>query len=176
MRFEEDKRVLNTEFICCGKCIYLVADLIFVTHFSRVSLSVREIQCIQNSVANTCRYTSITPALKKLLWLPLKQHCVFKTLTLAYKILRTRFPRYFAPFLHLQKSPYNKRNQNAGSFLVVPIFQPSIHKSSKQFGYSFAFDAPSLWNDLPDDIRAAPSVTTFIRRFKYTFTTRHILH
>ena len=27
-------------------------------------------------------------------------------------------------------------------------FQASIHKSSKQFGYSFAFDALTLWNAL----------------------------
>ena len=27
---------------------------------------------------------------------------------------------------------------------------------SKQFAYSFAFDAPTIWNALPDEIRASP--------------------
>ena len=49
---------------------------------------------------------------------------------------------------------------------VVPKFHPSVHKSSKQFGYSFAFDAPTLWNALPDNIRAAPSLATFRNRLK----------
>ena len=74
---------------------------------------------------------------------------------------------WLCTFLHQQKSLYNTRRcQNAGSFLVVPKFQPSVHKSSKQFGYSFAFDAPTLWNALPDDIQAALSVATFRRRLK----------
>ena len=45
--------------------------------------------------------------------------------------------------------------------ILVPKFQPSIHKSVKQFGYSFAFDA------LPDKIRASPSpvaVSTKVKR------------
>ena len=26
------------------------------------------------------------------------------------------------------------------------------------FGHSFAFDVPTLWNDLPDDVRSAPTL------------------
>ena len=130
-----------------------------------------KLQCIQNSAArivtNTSRYTSITPALKKLHWLPVEHRCVFKTATLVYKFLKTGFSRYFAPFLHQQKSLYNsKRSQNASSFLAVRKFQPSVHKSSKQFGYSFEFDAPTLWNAIPNDIRTAPSLGTFRNRLK----------
>ena len=84
-----------------------------------------KLQFIQNSAArivtNTSRYSSITPALKKLHWLPVEQRCVFKTVILVYKFLKTGFPQYFAPFLHQQKSLYNtRRSQNTGSFLVVP--------------------------------------------------------
>ena len=35
-------------------------------------------------------------------------------------------------------------------------FCRSTKKSVKQFGYSFAFDAPSVWNALPDETRASP--------------------
>ena len=48
--------------------------------------SLRKLQYIQNSaarnVSNTSRYTSITPVLKKLHWLPVEHHPVFKTATL----------------------------------------------------------------------------------------------
>ena len=70
-----------------------------------------KLQFLQNSAAhivtNASRYSSITPALKKLHWLPVEQHCVFKTVTLVYKFLKTGFPQYFAPFLYQQKSLYN---------------------------------------------------------------------
>ena len=56
----------------------------------------RKLQCIQNSaariVSNTSTYTSITPVLKKLHWLPIEHCSVFKTATLVYKFLHTGFP------------------------------------------------------------------------------------
>ena len=47
-----------------------------------------------------------------------------------------------------------------GTVRVVVLslqFQPSIHKSAKLFGYSFAFDDPTLWNAFPDEIHASLS-------------------
>ena len=65
--------------------------------------NLRKLQCIQNSaariVSNTSRYTSITPVLKKLHWLPVEHRSVFKTATLFYKFLHTGFPKYFAPYI-----------------------------------------------------------------------------
>ena len=92
--------------------------------------------------------------LKKLHWLPVEQPMVFKTATLVYKFLHTGFPRYFAPYLSPYTSSYSTRgSQSGGNFLVIPKFYHSVHKSIKQFGYSIAFDAPNVWNALPDEIR-----------------------
>ena len=114
-----------------------------------------------------CRYTSITPVLKKLHWLPVEQRTVFKTATLVYKYLHTGFPRYFAPYLSSYSSSYStRRSQSGGNFLVIPKFCPSVHKSVKQFGNSFAFDAPTVWNALPDTIRASPLLASFRRHLK----------
>ena len=52
------------------------------------------------------------------------------------------------------------------NFLNVPKFQPTIHKSTKQFGFSFTFDAPTIWNSLPEDIRASPTIATFRKKLK----------
>ena len=95
-----------------------------------------KLQCIQNSaariVSNTSRYTSITPVLKKLHWLPVEQRTVFKTATFIYKYLHTGFPRYFAPYLSSYSSSYStRRSQSSGNFLVIPKFCPSVHKSVK---------------------------------------------
>ena len=57
--------------------------------------NLRKLQCIQNSaarvVSNTSRYTSITPVLKKLHWLPVEHRSIFKTATLVYKFLHTGY-------------------------------------------------------------------------------------
>ena len=37
-------------------------------------------------------------------------------------------------------------------------FSPSDGKSVKQFGNSFAFDAPMVWNALPDEIPVSPNL------------------
>ena len=56
-------------------------------------------------------------------------------------------------------------------FLVVPQFRPSIHKSKRHFSPSFAYDAPNVWNDLPDEIRSAPSLASFRKKSRlYLFT------
>ena len=134
--------------------------------------NLNKLQCIQNSaariVSNTSRYTSITPVLKKLHWLPVEQCMVFKTDTLVYKFLHTGFPKYFAPYLSSYNSSYSTRlSQSGGNFLVIPKFYPSVHKPVKQFGNSFAFDAPTVWNVLPDWIRASPPLDIFREQLKH---------
>ena len=155
--------------------LLLVVGWITVTHFSGVSLSsiFVKLQCIQNSAAriisNTTRYTSITAVLKKLHWLPVEHH---SSATLVYKFLHTGFPKYFAPYISSYNSSYSTRHsQSGGNFLFIPKFQPSVPKSIKQFSYSFAFDAPTVWNALPEEIRASSSLASFRKRLKtYLYT------
>ena len=57
----------------------------------------------------------------------------------------------FVPFLKPRHSVYNTcKSQAGGVFLEVPYFAPSVYKSSKYFGFRFSYDAPKIWNDLPD--------------------------
>ena len=138
--------------------------------------NLHKLQCIQNSaariVSNTSRYTSITPVIKKLHWLPVEQRIMFKTATLVYKFLHTGFPQYFSPYLSSFSSSYRtRRSQSGGNFLVISKCYQSVHKSVKQFGNSFAFDAPTVWNALQDKIRAKPSVASFRKQLKtYLYT------
>ena len=120
--------------------------------------NLHRLQSIQNSAArsvtNSSKYTRITPVLRKLHWLPIQFRSEFKLAILVYKFIRTGFLKYFAPHLSTYRTTYNtRRSQSVVSFLNILKFQPTIHKSTKQFGFSFAFDAPTVWNTLPEDIR-----------------------
>ena len=129
------------------------------------ALDLRKLQCVQNSLArivtNTTKYSHITPVRKILHWLPIEQRSIFKTALLVYKFLNCGQPRYFAPFLKPRQSVYNTRRSQAEAH-----FATSLYKSSKHFGLSFAYDAPKIWNDLPDDVRSATSLHSFRRKLK----------
>ena len=142
--------------------LLLVVGWIFAIFFSEVSPSSIYLNYNASKVvqleSNTSGYTSIIIVLKNLHWLPVEHCSLFKTATLVYKFLYTGFPKYFTPYLSSNSSAYITRcSQNGRSFFVVPKFHPSTHKSVKQFGYSFAFDAPTIWNALLDEIRVSPS-------------------
>ena len=133
--------------------------------------NLRKLQCIQNSLARIVGRTTClshtTPLRKALHWLPIRHRCIFKTALLVYKYLHTNCPKYFSPFLKVRQCAYNTRlSQSDGIILHVPQYQPSIYKSTKQFGLSFAYDAPKIWNELPDDVRSATSIASFRKKLK----------
>ena len=100
-------------------------------------------------------------------WLPIRHRCILKTALLVYKYLHTNCPKYFSPFLKVRQCAYNTRlSQSDGIILHVPQYQPSIYKSTKQFGLSFAYDAPKIWNELPDNVRSATSIASFRKKLK----------
>ena len=103
--------------------LLLVVSWIIAILFSEVSPSAVYINynLSKNSaariVSNTSRYTSITPVLKKLLWLPVGHHSLFKTVTLVYKFLHTGILLHIFVYC----SAYNtRRSQSGRNFLVVP--------------------------------------------------------
>ena len=113
------------------------------------NVNLHRLQSIQKSAArivtNSCKYTRITQVLRKLHWLPIQFHSEFKPATLVYRFIHTVFPKYFAPHLSTYHTTYNTRcSQSVANFLNVPKFQPTIHKSTKQLGFSFAFDVPTV--------------------------------
>ena len=134
-------------------------------------LNLCQFQCIQNSAActvtNTIESTRITSVLKKLHWLPVQCHTVFKTATRVYKFLHSGIPQYFDTNLQLYICEQNTRRfQNEETYLTVPRFQPFVHKSATHFTSSFVLNAPTLWNEIHDEVRASPTTRIFRRKFK----------
>ena len=78
-----------------------------------LALDLCKLQCVQNSlariVANTTKYSHITPVRKALHRIPIKYSSIFKTAVLVYKFLHSGNPKYFEPFLIPRHSAYNTR-------------------------------------------------------------------
>ena len=171
--FSLSKHVQNV----CKSCF--VVGWITATHFLGASPSSIYVNYSASKIVQPELYLTpvnipvyITPVLNKLHWLPVEKCMMFKTATLDYKFLHTGFPRYFAPYLSSYSSSYSTRlSQSGGNFLVIPKLYPSVHKSVKQFSNSFAFDAHNVWNALPDEIHASPSLASFRKQLKtYQYT------
>ena len=80
------------------------------------SKNIRRLQNIQNCLAlfvsGASRFSHVSPILKSLHWLPVKQRIIFKSLLLIYKFLTTGKPKYLAPYLSLYTSAVKTRHSN----------------------------------------------------------------
>ena len=115
------------------------------------------LQLVRNSTARvisqTKRYTSITPILNELHWLPINKRCQFKILILTLKSLNGCVPEYLCDMLNVYMP--NRSLQSTVFTSLVPYRNRSIRLGKRLFGTSEA----KLWNELPRNIQRADSIT-----------------
>ena len=102
---------------------------------------------------------SITEVCRDLHWLPVTQRSQFKVLTLVYKALHNEAPSYISEMLHYYQ-PKRTLRSTKSNLLVVK-------KTRVRYGArAFSVSGPSLWNDLPQEIRDSNSFSIFKRKLK----------
>ena len=120
-------------------------------YFNLPKTQINRLQHIQNSlartVANTPKYSHITPVLKSLHWLKIEQRIQYKLICLTYKVLTTSQPTYLHNLISLQT------DNNTRSSDVVTLARPSPASSLKVTDCSFQYASPHLWNQLPFSLR-----------------------
>ena len=95
---------------------------------------------------------------------------------LVHKFLQSGYPKYFEPFLKPRDSVYRTcRSQSDGMLLEVAHFA-SIYKSKKHFGHSFAYNAPRIWNDQPDDVHSVRALSSSRKKLKSVSLCKNILN
>ena len=102
----------------------------------------------------------MTLVLRQLHWLPIRKRIKFKILLPAFKAINGLAPNYITDMLTIYRPVRNLRSSTVNSPLLKP---PSI-RATKTVSYdnrAFTSAAPKLWNQLPQDIRAAKSVDHF---------------
>ena len=120
--------------------------------------AIKKLQRVQNLAARvvtrSSKYSSITPTLKKLHWLPVKYRIIFKVVLLTFKALHGLAPNYLRTLLQ-SYIPSRSLRSETGNLLIMP-------KARRKLGcQSFAVAAPKLWNDLPVNIRTTTSIVSF---------------
>ena len=97
------------------------------------------------------------PTLATLHWLPILFHIHFKVLTVTYKALNGLGPRYLAEHLLPPSSTRDTHSSQAGQLRGLTLREVRKERTRNQ---AFSAVAPHLWNNLPLEIRLAPSLVS----------------
>uniref|UniRef100_A0A8C6L0J4 Myosin XVI n=1 Tax=Nothobranchius furzeri TaxID=105023 RepID=A0A8C6L0J4_NOTFU len=106
------------------------------------------------------RREHMTPVLESLHWLPVCFRINFKVLLMVFKCLNGLGPSYLSELL-LQYEPSRPLRSSGRRLLVIPKVRTQTHGEA-----SFQCYGPRLWNELPEDLRAAENVHVIKSRLK----------
>ena len=120
---------------------------------------IKRLQRVHNTAARILtlskKYDHITPIMKTLHWLPVKQRIIFKILTLTFRCLHGQAPDYLISLLNPYK-PTRALRSSGDSLLCVKKTR------TKSYGdRAFQNAAPRLWNKLPKKLRQCDSLSAF---------------
>lgn len=131
---------------------------------------IKRLQRVQNSAARlitgTGRREHITPVLRNLHWLPVKDRISFKILSIVDKCLKGEAPKYLSTNCKLTKmgSRPSGLRSNDKQILLIP------RTRSKTGDHSFKVLGPVTWNTLPPEIRdETTSHSVFLARRLKTY-------
>ena len=117
------------------------------------------LQWIQNYEARVMlrlpKSSSITTHFKSLHWLPVKVRSTYKIACLCYHCHSSTAPSYVADMLH--KKPSN----TCSSSCTMTLLNGPAHSKATFGDRSFSFASSSVWNSIQNDVRCAPSLSSF---------------
>ena len=131
------------------------------------STEINRLQYILNSAARVIFKKSkrdhITPLLVQLHWLPVQARITYKIATLAYKHFQGTLPSYLSSSVQTRTLSRSLRSGQEKLLVVPPV---KITRTKTYGERSFTYQAPAIWNNLPQTIRNAPTLTSFKSRLK----------
>ena len=164
------RRYLNTETLKTLVHAYVTSRIDYCNSLliGLPNILLRKLQSVLNAaarlVSGTRKYDHITPVLKDLHWLPIRQKIKFKLLLLVFKSIHGMAPRYLSEKIVLKKdSGLRSSGQN---LLIVP----KAH--TKSYGdRCFSVAGPKYWNLLPKALRKTECLESFKSKLKtFLFT------
>jgi exonuclease III len=128
------------------------------------SVHVSKLQRVQNAAARLITGTKmrehISPVLKSLHWLPVKQRIHYKILLFVYKALNGLAPQYIRDLIQPVQHVRTLRSSSK-CLLNVP------RSNSVTYGdRGFSMAGPVLWNSLPEPLQKSESIDIFKKKLK----------
>ena len=146
--------IVGSRIDYCNSLLYGISDK-----------NITKIQKVQNTVARVVsghrKFDRITPVLRTLHWLPIKNRIKFKYGTIIFKTLQNSEPVYLRNLI--SHKPDNGLRSDAKCLLNVPPCKTVLASRA------FTVAAPTVWNEIPLDIRKCTSLSNFKLKLKTHF-------
>jgi hypothetical protein len=118
-----------------------------------------KLQKVQNFacriVCNIQKYDHVSPAIRQLNWLPIKQQLEYKDTVMAYKLT----PPYLCDKF-VKRSELHSRQTRNNNQLDIPLFRTASGQRT------FYYRAVKIWNSLENELREIQSLKRFKRKLK----------
>jgi len=118
-----------------------------------------KLQTVQNSAARLVlrlrKWDHISPALRQLHWLPVKQRIEYKVLLLTWKALNNQAPSFIMELLELH-IPNRQLRSGDAKCLTIPRTKTVTYGER-----ALSVLAPKLWNKLPKSLRNCTELNTY---------------
>ena len=149
------------------RCSFVIAAPIHLKFSVCLSCTPKEtlkrLQLIQNRAARLITLTKarehITPVLRSLHWLPVKERILFKVACLIFKCQHQLAPDYLSELISEYIPSRSLRSAN-GKFLVTPVHRLALAERA------FSVGGPKIWNSLSLDVRNCESLEHFKSKLK----------
>ena len=136
----------------------------FYTERIALASSSKELHQIVNTLSNR-HPPKILPTIYPSADLPsiFIKHFTNKIACLCYHCHSSTAPSYVTDML--QRKPLHTRNTRSSSY-TMPLLNRPAHSKATLGDRSFSFASSSVWNSIPNDVRCAPSLSSFKSRLK----------
>ena len=124
---------------------------------------VRKLQAVQNFacriVSGARKYDHVTPLLKSLSWLPVKDQRYYRQAIMAFKCMTGHAPEYLIS-QYITREQVSQRTTRSSQKLNIPLFRTASGQRT------FHYRTVKLWNNLESFVKLSPSVKIFKRSLR----------
>ena len=175
-RLASIRRFLTSTATATLVSAFVLSRIVYCNSLLFASTNESHLQRIQNYAARVIfrlpMSSSITIHLKSLHWLTVKVRSTYKIACLCYHCHSITAPSYVTDMLH--KKQLHTRNTRSSSY-TMPLLNRPAHSKATHGDRSFSFASTFVWNSIPNDVRCAPSLSSFKSRLKtYLFRSVYI--
>ena len=125
--------------------------------------NIRKLQAVQNFacriVSGARKYDHVTPHLKSLSWLPVKDQLYYRQAIMAFKSISGHAPKYLTSQF-ITREQVTKRTTRSSQKLNIPLFETASGQRT------FCYRTIGLWNNLDPVFKIKPFGSTFYTYLK----------